>query len=194
MIPSDHFVRFYNEVFKTLMTCGRRRLLDYWRELGRLQTAELSDRFREGGLQAAHDYWSRIRDEENCDASLALTEDYFEFSMHSCPSLGKVLDNDAEACELYCDHCMGWIEDLMRNAGLYAVMDMRSRSEPHCTFRVYTDPEKAKARAREAALLSCPYEDPAVAEACGRAERSRMETRSRTALGVDTEETKESKS
>ncbi|NQT91586.1 MAG: hypothetical protein HQ559_02410, partial [Lentisphaerae bacterium] len=110
------------------------------------------------------------------------------------PSLGKVLDNDAEACELYCDHCMGWIEDVMRNAGLCAVMDMHSRSEPHCTFRVYADPEKAKVRAREAALLSRPYEDPAVIEACDRAARSRAETRSRAALDMDTEETKESES
>ena len=35
MIPSDHFVRFYNEVFKALEKKGHPHLVAYWRELGR---------------------------------------------------------------------------------------------------------------------------------------------------------------
>ena len=38
MIPSDHFVRFYNEVFKALERKGHRSTVAYWRELGRLGT------------------------------------------------------------------------------------------------------------------------------------------------------------
>ena len=110
MIPSDHFVRYYNEVFKTIEGLGREHLLAYWRELGALQSAELAESFRAGGLQAAYDYWNRIKDEENCEGNLSLTEDYFEFRLKKCPSLSKALDNDAEACGHYCDHCMGWIE------------------------------------------------------------------------------------
>jgi len=168
MIPSDHFVRFYNEVFKAVMERGRRDLVAYWRELGRLQCARLAEEFRRGGLQACYDYWEKIRLEENCEAELALTEDYFEFRMLKCPSLSKALDNDAEPCELYCDHCMAWIQPVMEKAGLYAVMDMHSRSEPHCCFRVYTDKEKAEQYAEGAKMLSRPYEDPLVAAACER--------------------------
>ena len=180
MIPSDHFVRFYNEVFKAVMERGQDGLRAYWGELGRLQSAELAEGFREGGLQAAYDYWSRIRKEENCDAGLALTEDYFEFRMYSCPSLGKVLENDAEPCELYCDHCMGWIDAVMKAAGLFAVMDMHSRDVPSCTFRVYTDEAKAKAYARHAALHSRPFEDPEVDAACTRAATKRVPRREAT--------------
>jgi hypothetical protein len=161
MIPSDHFVRFYNEVFKALQALGHSHLRDYWRELGRLQTAELAERFRAGGLQACYAYWSRIVHEENCEADLSLEPDYFELRMRQCPSLSKVLDNDAAACPLYCDHCMGWIEPVMQAAGLYGVMDMESRSEPHCRFRVYTDPAKARAFEQRATLLSKPFDDPA---------------------------------
>lgn len=157
MIPSDHFVRFYNEVFKALERKGHRHLVAYWRELGRLQTTELAERFRAGGIRACHDYWSRIRDEENCGGELTLTEDYFEFRMTGCPSLAKVLDNDAAPHRLYCDHCMAWIEPVMKAAGLYAVMDMESRSEPHCVFRVYPDKLRARAFERNAKLLSKPY-------------------------------------
>ena len=72
MIPSDHFVRYYNEVFKALEEKGVDHLRDYWRELGRLQGRELAERFRTGGLQAAFEYWSCIKDEENCVAELEL--------------------------------------------------------------------------------------------------------------------------
>ena len=169
MIPSDHFVRFYNEVFKALMERGYDDLVDYWRELGRLQTTELTETFRKGGLQACYDYWSRIRDEENCDADVRRTEDYCEFRQNVCPSLAKVLDNSAAPCELYCDHCMGWVEPAVTAAGLYPVMDMESRAEPHCRFRVYADKQKAEAFAAQTKLLSRPYDDPEVRAICERA-------------------------
>lgn len=158
MIPSDHFVRYYNEVFKAIEAQGHEELQAYWRELGRLQAAELADQFREGGLQAAYDYWERIRHEENCVGDMLLTDDYFEFRMHECPSLSKVLDNDASPCHHYCDHCMGWIEPLMDEAGLYAAHDIHSRTEPHCRFRVYHDKEQAREFEEQAQLLCKPYD------------------------------------
>ena len=152
MIPSDHFVRFYNEVFKALAERGHDHLEAYWRELGRLQTIELADNFRSGGLAACRDYWARIAQEENCLADLVLTEDYFEFRMRLCPSLSKALDNDATPCELYCDHCMGWVEPVMEAAGLHAAYDIESRSEPHCVLRVYKDRDQARVFEEQAQL------------------------------------------
>lgn len=157
MIPSDHFVRYYNEVFKSLLERGRGDLLEYWSELGRLQVQELAGRFREGGIKAAYEYWRRIYEEENCEGELTLTDDYFEFRMDCCPSLSKVLDNDASPCELYCDHCMGWVEPVMNAAGLYCVHDLVSRREPHCVLRVYEDRSKAAQYEQNAGLLSKPY-------------------------------------
>lgn len=159
MIPSDHFVRYYNEVFKMLLEKGREHLVEYWRELGRLQTKELAERFKKGGIKACYEYWKRIEREENCQATLSLTPDYFEFKMHRCPSLGKVLDNDAAPCLYYCDHCMGWVEPVMKASGLYAVADMKSRTEPSCCIRVFEDKAKADAFAAQARLLSRPYDE-----------------------------------
>lgn len=157
MIPSDHFVRFYNEVFKALDAKGRRCLVEYWRELGRLQKKELAARFRKGGVAAAREYWKRIIIEENCDAELLDRPDGIEFRMHACPSLGKVMDNDAEPFLLYCDHCMGWVEPVMKAAGLYAVMDMVSRREPRCAFVVTADKSAAARALKRARLPSTPY-------------------------------------
>lgn len=158
MIPSDHFVRYYNEVFKTLDELGREHLSGYWREIGRLQTIELAEKFRTGGLQAAHDYWAVIKEEEDCQGEMTLTEDYLEFRMQRCPSLAKVLDNDANACEAYCDHCMGWIEPVMEACGMYAAHDIESRTAPTCHFRVYRDKAAAAEFERGAKLLCKPYE------------------------------------
>ena len=159
MIPSDHFVRFYNEVFKAVNARGHDALVAYWTELGRLQSVELVERFREGGIAACAEYWDRIVHEENCEAETLLTDDYFELRMHQCPSLSKVLDNDAAPFGLYCDHCMGWIEPVMQAAGLYSVLDMESRSEPHCVLRVYKDKALADAYEAQAQLSSRPYAD-----------------------------------
>lgn len=157
MIPSDHFVRFYNEVFKALERKGRTHLAAYWRELGRLQVRELAEGFRAGGLKACYDYWNLVRKEENCVADLKLTDTCFEFRMKRCPSLSKALDNDGKVCKLYCDHCMAWVEPVMKAAGLYAVLDMESRTEPHCVFRVFKHQSLAREWERRAQLLSKPY-------------------------------------
>jgi hypothetical protein len=157
MIPSDHFVRFYNEVFKALHERGREHLVAYWRELGRLQSEELAQDFREGGLQACYDYWMRILEEENCEGDLTLTDQYFEFRMKKCPSLSKALDNDAGAFELYCDHCMAWVQPTIEAAGMHPAYDMESRTEPHCVFRVYKDPGKAEEFHAQAKLPADPY-------------------------------------
>jgi len=156
MIPSDHFVRYYNEVFKTLAQRGIEHLAAYWDDIGELQKKELAEKFRAGGLRACHDYWARILKEENCVGRLSLTEDYFEFRMDRCPSLSKVLDNDASASPNYCDHCMGWVRPVMQAAGLFAVLDTESRTEPHCVLRVYVDRDKADAFERQAKLPSLP--------------------------------------
>lgn len=157
MIPSDHFVRFYNEVFKALDAKGRRHLVEYWRELGRLQKKELAARFRQGGVAAARKYWERIVFEENCEAEIVERPGGFEFRMRRCPSLGKVMDNDAEPFLLYCDHCMGWVEPVMKASGLHAVMDMISRREPRCAFFVTADKSAARTAMKRARLPSTPY-------------------------------------
>ena len=159
MIPSDHFVRYYNEVFKALEDRGPGHLAAYWESIGELQKKELGERFRVGRMQACYDYWERILKEENCIGRLVLTAEYFELRMDRCPSLSKVLDNSASPCEHYCDHCMAWIRPVMDAAGLYAVMDLESRTEPHCLLRVYTDPEKAAEFQQHAKLPSLPLRE-----------------------------------
>lgn len=147
MIPSDHFVRFYNEVFKFLEERGEKDLHDYWLEISRHQEMHCLELFKTKGLKGMVEYWTHIKEEENCDMTIREFEDHIEFEMNKCPSLSKVLDNDALPMERYCDHCPGWCISLIRKAGFYPVYDLISRKEPRCRCSIFKnekDAEKAK--------------------------------------------------
>ncbi|HUX20374.1 MAG TPA: hypothetical protein VMW69_03980 [Spirochaetia bacterium] len=159
MIPSDHYVRFYNELFKMLEERGHEELQGYWMEISRLQRTILGPFIEADGLAGMYTYWAHIREEENCEADLDLTEDYFEFKMLKCPSLSKAMDNDAGAFIYYCDHCAGWIKPVVEGYGYYVAYDMISRTEPRCILRVYKDKEKADEFLKTAQLPARPYGD-----------------------------------
>ena len=130
MIPSDHFVRFYNEVFKFLDE--RDALEPYYREISRHQELHCLELFRREGLKGVMKYYERIKVEENCGLELECLPDRMIFRMTCCPSLSKVLDSDAKPCPKYCDHCGGWSAPLYTKCGLYYVENIISRTEPRC--------------------------------------------------------------
>ena len=157
MLPSDHYVRFYNELFKMLEERSHEDLKGYWREISRLQRTILGPFIERDGLAGMYAYWAHIREEENCEADLALTEDYFEFRMLKCPSLTKAMDNDAGAFTYYCDHCAGWIGPVVESYGYHLAYDMISRTEPRCIMRVYRDKAQAEEFLKTARLPARPY-------------------------------------
>ena len=81
MIPSDHFVRFYNEVFKFLEERGEDALENYWLTISKHQERELLPLFRAKGYAGMKEYWDRIAFEENCDLDTTADADHFEFRM-----------------------------------------------------------------------------------------------------------------
>ena len=153
MIPSDHFTRFYNEVFKFLEKQGEEDLQAYWLEISKNQEKHTLELFREKGLQGMYEYWDHIRIEENCDLDLKLEEDNLELKMNVCPSLSKVLDNDSEPMKRYCDHCAGWIGPLIDKVGYHLVYDVIDRSKPQCVVKIFKDKEKAIKEEKNAKLL-----------------------------------------
>ncbi len=153
MIPSDHFTRFYNEVFKFLEQQGEAALESYFLEISKNQEKHILDLIREKGFEGMLEYWSVIRDEENCDLDLGYDEDKFEIRMHLCPSLTKVKDNDAETWSRYCDHCAGWIGPIMDKTGYHLVYDVIDRTKPQCRMQVFKDEAKAREAEKDVRLL-----------------------------------------
>ena len=151
MIPSDHFVRFYNEVFKYIASKGDGELRRYYSRVSENQEAHCLSLFREKGLDGMYEYWERIRIEENCDMEHAVEDGCYRFHFSGCPSLGKVLDSDAAPCPEYCNHCPGWILPIMTKVGAYAVYNIIDRKKPCCEMFVYFDRAKAAVKADELA-------------------------------------------
>lgn len=143
MIPSDHFVRFYNEVFKYISAKGKAELEKYYDRVSKNQEYHCLDLFCQKGLAGMYEYWEHIKLEENCDMINKLDEDCYSFEFFSCPSLSKAVDNDAGPCPEYCNHCPGWILPIMTKAGFYAVYNLIDRKVPRCEMFVYADKAKA---------------------------------------------------
>ena len=143
MIPSDHFVRFYNEVFKYISAKGEAELKKYYDRVSKNQEYHCLGLFQNKGLQGMFEYWEHIKVEENCDMVNHLTDDCYSFEFFSCPSLSKAVDNDAGPCPEYCNHCPGWIFPIMTKAGFFAVYNLIDRKTPRCEMFVYADQAKA---------------------------------------------------
>ena len=144
MIPSDHFVRFYNEVFKFLDK--QNGLKKYYDEISRHQELHCYQCFMDKGLDGMEEYWGHIRVEENCVSSSEIIDGVRYSFMNRCPSLSKVLDCDAEPCEKYCLHCPGWVQSLYSRAGFFEIYDIGDLEEPSCTEWIYDNIEDAKAQ------------------------------------------------
>lgn len=153
MIPSDHFVMFYNEIFKYLVRQGPKALDRYYQRVADRQANFTLDAFRCEGLKGVRDYYERIRVEENCDLDIIERPDCLCLKMNGCPSLSKALESDAGACPVYCDHCPGWCLRVLAAAGIWDVYDMVSRTEPVCVEWYYTDRALARKKYEELVAL-----------------------------------------
>ena len=149
MIPSDHFVYFYNEIFKFLQRKGRTALERYYARVADRQANFTLDTFRRNGLKGLYDYWERIRIEENCVMETRLEPSFYHLRMMRCPSLTKALESDAGPCSVYCDHCPGWILRVFSMAGVWGVYDIVDRTDPVCEIWAFEDRELARRKADE---------------------------------------------
>ena len=147
MIPSDHFVRFYNEVFKFLD--AENSLEKYYEEISLHQDFHCLADFREKGLRGVYNYYLKIRKEENCELEITLNNHELVLMMTKCPSLSKALNNDAGACQKYCLHCPGWTMGVYRRAGLYQVYDIMGLDNPQCCEWIYDKQEAAQLKYQE---------------------------------------------
>ena len=147
MIPSDHFVRFYNEVFKFLDEKGS--LQEYYKHISAHQELHCLKLFKEKGLRGVHEYYEKIFREENCQGENTLKGHELVLFMTKCPSLSKAIDNDAGVCPKYCLHCPGWTMPLYTKAGLFQIYDLMGLDNPQCIEYIYDDRELAQSKYNE---------------------------------------------
>ena len=145
MIPSDHFVRFYNEVFKFL---DRHNGLEgFYLEISRHQERHCLDLFSRKGIAGMREYWAVIAKEENIinrKKGIVTETKLLGSGGNICPSLSKNLDNDAGLCEKYCLHCPGWVIPIFTKTGFYCVYDLMDLRKPSCSMNVFAFRKEAE--------------------------------------------------
>jgi len=149
MIPSDHFVMFYNEIFKYID--ARNGLDAYYQAISEHQETHCLKMYQEQGIKGIYEYYLKIRKEENCGVDMELTDDghgiMLLFTM--CASITKAMDSDAGACEKYCLHCPGWSGRIYKKAGLFYVKDLMGPLVPKCQTWGYDRLDLAMAKYRQ---------------------------------------------
>jgi len=71
----------------------------------------------QSGLVGMKRYWAHTLDHEAAGFAITHRDDLIRIDMHDCPSKGFLLRNGLAQYHDYCDHCMGWIGPLMKEAG-----------------------------------------------------------------------------
>ena len=81
-------------------------------------------------------YWGHTLLEESPDQGYSMTHNdkCIRFDMQDCPSKGFLLRNNLEQYRDYCDHCMGWIGPLMKDAGY--VLDHEHNHLGQCWWEI----------------------------------------------------------
>ena len=121
MIGCYDFCGHYEWTFEWLERTGGPELLhDYWTEaIANDSQRHARDLILREGFAGMAKYWQHTLAEESPDLGFHITRqpDLFRIDMHDCPSKGFLLRNGLQQHRDYCDHCIGWVGPLMREAG-----------------------------------------------------------------------------
>lgn len=131
MIGTYDFCAHYEWTFEWLRQQGGESLVQqYWEEaIYQDSQQHATALIQEKGFDGMLEYWGHTLLEESPSQEFTLTpgEGILRCDMHDCPSKGFLLRNNLEQYHDYCDHCIGWVGPLMKDAG-YAV----THAHNHC--------------------------------------------------------------
>lgn len=121
MIGCYDFCGHYEWTFDWLEREGGRELVrEYWsRAIGGDSQAPTADLIKREGFAGMMKHWGHALTEESPDLGFTITPQagVFRLDIHDCPSKGFLIRNGLEQYHDYCDHCMGWIGPMLRDAG-----------------------------------------------------------------------------
>ena len=119
MIGVYDFCAHYEWTFEWLRAQGGEPLVrEYWdAAINKDSQRHAGELIRKDGFAGMAAYWGHTLNHEGAGFHTTLVTDVFRIDMHDCPSKGFLLRNGLEQYRDYCDHCMGWIGPMMREAG-----------------------------------------------------------------------------
>ncbi len=119
MIGCYDFCGHYEWTFEWLRQQGGQELVKaYWDEAIHRDSQRHAVGLIAGkGFEGMKEYWGPTLADEGAVYDRTVTDEVFRIDMHECPSKGFLLRNQLEQYADYCDHCIGWIGPLMKQAG-----------------------------------------------------------------------------
>lgn len=119
MLGTYDFCGHYEWTFEWLRQQGGEPLVrQFWDEaIHQDSQTHARDLILSKGIEGMREYWGHTLQQEGAGYHTAATEKTFRIDMHDCPSKGFLVRNQLEQYRDYCDHCMGWIGPLLKQAG-----------------------------------------------------------------------------
>lgn len=144
MIGCYDFCGHYEWTFAWLEKNGGIDMLrDYWEEgISRDSQIHARNLIVPQGFEGMRKYWVHTLEEEAAGYAFTSDDKTFRIDMFECPSKGFLINNKLEQHSDYCDHCIGWIGPMMRDAGF--VIDHEHNHCGQCWWemRKKDDPSK----------------------------------------------------
>ncbi|MDQ3621424.1 MAG: hypothetical protein M3463_02915 [Verrucomicrobiota bacterium] len=136
MIGAYDFCGHYEWTFAWLEEQGGPALVkEYWDEaIHRDSQQHASALILREGIEGMKKYWGYTLDHEAAGFVITATDNVFRIDMHDCPSKGFLIRNGLVQYGDYCDHCMGWIGPLMKEAGF--VVDHEHNHRGQCWWEM----------------------------------------------------------
>jgi hypothetical protein len=136
MIGCYDFCGHYEWTFAWLEAQGGESLVRaYWTEaIYRDSQRHATALIQAGGIEGMKQYWGFTLDHEAAGYAMTATADTFRVDMHECPSKGFLIQNGLVQYKDYCDHCMGWIGPLLKEAGF--VIDHEHNHRGQCWWEM----------------------------------------------------------
>ena len=153
MLGCQDFCGYYDWTFAYVRrTAGEAALDDLWiNAIGRDSQRHYLEAGRRAGLRGLYEQWTDTGHAEKCDWTFTLDEqrNVLRWDMRRCPSKGFLINNDLHADEDYCDHCMGWVKEVLEDLNIEVV----EHEHNHCG-QCWAE-LSVKGKPREALKLPC---------------------------------------
>jgi hypothetical protein len=136
MIGCYDFCGHYEWTFEWLRQAGGEELVrEYWDvAIHRDSQRHASELIVGQGIEGMKKYWAHTLAEEAAGYFCTSTDALYRIDMHECPSKGFLISNGLAQYHDYCDHCLGWIGPLMREAGF--VIDHEHNHRGQCWWEM----------------------------------------------------------
>jgi hypothetical protein len=145
MIGCYDFCGHYEWTFEWLRQQGGHALvIDYWEQaIYEESQSHATKLIQEKGFEGMRDYWGHTLEHEAAGYQATEGEGVYRIDMHKCPSKGFLIKNGLVQYQDYCDHCIGWIGPLMRDAGF--VIDHEHNHAGQCWWEMRRTEHATKA-------------------------------------------------